>query len=218
MRVSEDRYARDLRRLNLARRLLKYQTRTQSICDWTGMTDARIRTLYRSYDPADVIAQRHRGPSPTATRTFIRSPILRCEASSIAGLGCLLGVIPRKPIPDARHKLPGIETGERLCDVFELYRRIVPGSHFTMDQFILLTLALSEGVDLQLAQCTHCHGALLVDQMAADNSMCWWCRQALLNKQTRAMGAAILAAHAAQLAVDAVPDPTLGYQQSLFDP
>lgn len=217
MRVSEDRYARDLRRLNLARRLLKHQARTQSIRDWTGMTDARVRSLYRSYDPADVIAQRHRGPSPTATRTFIRSPILRCEASSIAGLGCLLGVIPRKPIPDARHQLPGIEAGERLCDVFELYRRIVPGTHFAMDQFILLTLALAEGVDLQLGRCTHCHGALLVDPLAAaDNSMCWWCRQALLNKQTRAMGEAILAAHAAQCGVDAEVDPNAGPQQRLF--
>src|SRR6185437_12914702 len=94
MRVTEDRYVRDLRRLNLARRFLRYRVRTQSICEWTGLTDLRVRALYHSYDASDDASQRHRGPSPTRVHTLLRSPVLRCESSAIAALGYMLRAIP----------------------------------------------------------------------------------------------------------------------------
>src|SRR5580693_2081399 len=126
MRVSEDRYSRDLRRLNLAQRLIRHEVRTQWICAWTGLSD----------DKTSGNVRRHRGPSPTRLASFLRSPTLRAEASAIGGLACASGAIFPTPTPHARRDPPGVEAVERLCHVFELYREGVPQSHFTMDQFI----------------------------------------------------------------------------------
>jgi hypothetical protein len=49
MRISEDRYDRDRQRLELALRFLTHEARTQTIRVWTGLSDDRIRKLYKSY-------------------------------------------------------------------------------------------------------------------------------------------------------------------------
>ena len=49
MRISDDRYSRDRVRLDLALRFIRHEARTQTIRAWTGLTDDRIRKLYRSY-------------------------------------------------------------------------------------------------------------------------------------------------------------------------
>ena len=51
MRVSDDRYTRDRQRLDLALRLIRHEARTFTIRQWTGLSDDRIRKLYRSYVP-----------------------------------------------------------------------------------------------------------------------------------------------------------------------
>jgi hypothetical protein len=49
MRISDDRYSRERQSLDLALRFLRHEARTQTIRTWTGLTDDRIRNLYRSY-------------------------------------------------------------------------------------------------------------------------------------------------------------------------
>ena len=49
MRVSDDRYTRDRERFDLALRLIRHEARTFTIRQWTGLSDDRIRKLYRSY-------------------------------------------------------------------------------------------------------------------------------------------------------------------------
>jgi hypothetical protein len=49
MRITDDRYTRDRLRLDLALRLIRHEARTRTIRSWTGLTDDRIRKLYRSY-------------------------------------------------------------------------------------------------------------------------------------------------------------------------
>src|SRR5580658_4916998 len=68
------------------------------------------------------------------------------------------------------------------CHVFELYRQMVPRSRFTMDRFIRLMIALSEGEDLQIGHCRNCHGALLVDRLGASRRLCPACKQDSLQK------------------------------------
>ena len=48
MRITDDRYTRDRLRLDLALRLIRHEARTCTIRDWTGLSDDRIRKLYRS--------------------------------------------------------------------------------------------------------------------------------------------------------------------------
>ena len=176
MRISEDRYSRDLRSIQLARRLIHHEVRTQSICAWTGLSDERIRNLCRSYRNGSVSPQRHRGPAPSRLTTFLRSPALRCEASAIAGLASVLGIIPRRPLPNARNALPGVELGERLCHAFELFQRMVPDGQLTMDQVILLTLTLAQGEELDVVRCPGCHAALLIDPLSVGSRQCHVCK------------------------------------------
>ena len=49
MRITDDRYTRDRQRFDLALRMIHHEARTCTIRTWTGLTDDRIRKLYRSY-------------------------------------------------------------------------------------------------------------------------------------------------------------------------
>ena len=65
MRISDDRYNRERLSLDLALRFLRHEARTQTIRTWTGLTDDRIRNLYRSYMSRGAhFVPRHRGKSP----------------------------------------------------------------------------------------------------------------------------------------------------------
>ena len=122
MRISDDRYSRDRLRLDLALRFMRHEARTHTIRKWTGLTDDRIRKLYRSYldAPAEPVA-RHRGKSPGQAGFFTRTPRAQQEAAILASLFCLLGVMPCDVVVDAENPLPGVARGERLCQAYEAY-------------------------------------------------------------------------------------------------
>src|SRR5690348_10283846 len=96
MRISDDRYSRDRQRYDLALRFIQHEARTRTIRTWTGLTDDRIRKLYRSYVAEDCDSRliRHRGKSPQQTSYFVRSPRMRQEAAVLASVCYLLGVMP----------------------------------------------------------------------------------------------------------------------------
>jgi hypothetical protein len=215
MRVSEDRYTRDLRRLNLAQRLIRHEVRTQWICAWTGLSDDRVRNLFRSYHRASGEVTRHRGPSPTRLQAFLRSPALRSEASAIGGLACTLGVVPPKGSSNVRRERSTVEAGERLCEVFELYRHIAPQSDFTMDQFFVLMEALGDGEDLAIGHCRNCHGALLIDPLGASRRLCTACKEDSVRKSVDAGGVTQPRSDAAASLTCDEESPVV-YQQSLF--
>jgi hypothetical protein len=215
MRISEDRYSRDLRRIHLAQRMIRHEARTQWIRAWTGLSGERVRNLFHSYEESLEGARRRRGPSPRRIASYLRSPGLRAEASAAGGLACVLGLVPESPMRSAKKTLPNLESGERLCDVYELYRQIVPEAKLTMDQLIILVIALAEQEDLEIAHCRICNGALLVDRLGASRRACLACRQAAPQP---AFDTAVQSTGVA----DASPEDTddtetsIAHQQSLF--
>jgi len=92
MRIYEDRYHRERQRFHVALRFIRLEARTHTIRYWTGLTDDRIRKLYRSYlaDSADRLIRRHRGKSPQRTTLFLRSARLREQSALLASLFRLL--------------------------------------------------------------------------------------------------------------------------------
>ena len=66
MRISDDRYSRDRQRFDIALQFIRHEARTHTIRAWTGLSDDRIRKLYRSYlcDCHSAPLTRHRGKSP----------------------------------------------------------------------------------------------------------------------------------------------------------
>lgn len=173
MRVSEDRYSRDLRSLALGHRLIRHEVRTRWICAMTGLTDERVRNLLHSYGVTAL--PRHRGAAPTSCAVFFRLA-LHPEASALAALARMWKLVPASPVRNARKVLPGLEWGESLCEAFEFFHTVVPRGMLTVDQFILLTLALAEG-KLAVAHCAQCQAAILIDPLEVQLLRCRMCAQ-----------------------------------------
>jgi hypothetical protein len=178
MRVSNDRYSRDLRSIELARRMLVHEARTQTICAWTGLTSDRVRNLARSHGSGETLreAQRHRGPSPSRLSTLLSTVRMRNEAAAVAGLCRVLQVLPEEAAPNARVALPSLTRGERLLGAFELFRGVVPQARLTLEQLVLLILTVAEGDSWGIDHCTRCHATILIDRLGvAPRRLCTHC-------------------------------------------
>src|SRR6185312_12553138 len=160
MRISDDRYSRDRLRLDLALRFIRHEARTQTIRAWTGLTDDRIRKLYRSYfdRAAGGTIARPRGRSPRRAAFFLRNPRLKQEAALIASLCVLLGALPRRTAragAPLAAKLPiaapigslaqGVPQGIALCEAYEAYRALMPAARISFEHLVYLLTALSRG-------------------------------------------------------------------------
>lgn len=176
MRVSDNRYSRDRLRLDLALRFMRHEARTHTIRNWTGLTDDRIRKLYRSYlTTAHSGLTRHRGKSPGQASFFLRSPRVQQEAAVLASLFCLLGVVPGNLVVNAEHPLPGVARGERLCQAYEAYLRFMPNSQITFEHAVLLVNELARGAELSLGDCRVCEATIVVDALALRDIRCHRC-------------------------------------------
>ena len=178
MRVSEERYSRDLRRLNLATTLLRHRVRSGLVMQWTGLPDRRLRTLRgREGHSGEGPAQsRHRGPPPRALSVFFQTAALRSEASAIAVLCQVYEVLPLARGPEALKRLPTVGRGERLCLAYEAYLAVVPDPKYSLEQVFLLLDALTLRDTILLGQCTHCQGAMLLDVQRIETPLCASCR------------------------------------------
>jgi hypothetical protein len=178
MRILDARYGRDLRRHDLALRMIRHEVRTATIRAWSGLSETRIRALYRSYIPQGVIAAlRHRGPPPTSVELLLRSKGFNVEAAGLAGLCCSIGVLPGKPLMEPARELPSLSGGERLCYAFELYQQLVPKPQISLDQLLLIVNALARGDEVALVHCHSCDGAMLMSLLRKPNRVCPYCAQ-----------------------------------------
>jgi hypothetical protein len=177
MRISDDRYSRDRQRFDLALRFIQHEARTRTIRTWTGLTDDRIRKLYRSYICEDSGGgpARHRGKSPQQSTFFIRTPQMRQETAVLASMCYLLGVMPVSHSADAQRTMPGMQRGEALCEAFETYRRLVPAPRISFEHAVYLVTALARGDELRAVSCADCTGLIVVDRYAAQTRRCLAC-------------------------------------------
>ena len=177
MRVTDDRYSRDMLRYDLAVRLIRHEARTQTIRQWTGLTDDRIRKLYRSYVRAGDggCVRRHRGKSPRQVAFFGRSRALQQDTACLASVLSMFGVLPAQRLPDASRALPGVARGELLCDAFETYRRIAHEPRISIEHAAFLAVALAGGAEIRLLQCRQCNGVGPGDPLALRTPTCLSC-------------------------------------------
>src|SRR5450631_1241092 len=123
MRITDDRYTRDRQRFDLAMRMIHHEARTCTIRTWTGLSDDRIRKLYRSYVASHGAGvKRHRGKSPTQTAFFLRNPETRRQSSALAGLFAILGLLQDASAdPRPGGTLAALRWGELFCRTYETY-------------------------------------------------------------------------------------------------
>ena len=176
MRISDDRYSRERLCLDLALRFLRHEARTQTIRTWTGLTDDRIRNLYRSYMSRGAhFVPRHRGKSPHQVAYFTRSLRVQWETAQLASLLSLLAVVPAQPSLEMAGSLPSVARGEKLCYAFETYQTTIPSSQISFEHAVFLAVALARGDQLRLGCCRECSGLLVIERFPLREKRCQYC-------------------------------------------
>ena len=176
MRISDNRYSRDRFRFDLALRFIRHEARTQTIRAWTGLSDDRIRKLYRSYlhEPGFAVV-RPRGKSPQQCTFFTRSPQLKEESSFLASVCSLLGVLPQPGSPVNHKALANVTRGELLCQAFEVYQQLLPSHGISFEHAVFLVTALARGDELALGNCGGCGAVIVLDRSACGAPSCLHC-------------------------------------------
>jgi hypothetical protein len=177
VRVSDARYGRDVRRYELAWKLVRLDARTRTIKEWTGLSGYRIRTFYRGYaagDP-DISGSPLRGVPPTQVQFFWKSGQLRCEAAVLAGLLRIFHAIPALPADVDPDTLPSVPRGERLVRAYEEFLSLVPDTEITIEHAILLLTELVRGEQMEMGRCSICQVLILVDRLSVAAKECAYC-------------------------------------------
>ena len=179
MRISDDRYSRDRLRLDLALRFIHHEARTHTIRAWTGLTDDRIRKLYRTYlfEAGGRTVARHRGKSPRQAAFFTRSMRMRREAAVFASVSSLFGLITPQTIMVDRsaQAAPTVARGALLCEAFEAFCALMGESQISFEHAVFLLSALLAGDELRLAHCRDCSSVLVTDRLALRTPVCNEC-------------------------------------------
>jgi hypothetical protein len=177
MRICDDRYSRERARMELALRFLRHEARTQTIRIWTGLSDDRIRKLYRSYmSHVRRELPRHRGKSPHQVAYFTRSLRLQEESALLASLLSLLGVLPAMT-GSAATALPlaSVRRGELLCQAFEAFRLFLPAAQISFEHAVFLVNALARGDQLRLGDCGGCGSLMVTERFPLRLARCAHC-------------------------------------------
>lgn len=179
MRITDARYARDLRRLNLAMRLIRHEARTSTIRECTGLAGDRIRRLYYAYlRRPGRCSERHRGKSPHAALRVLGSPRLAAEAAVFVWASRQVGVaVPGADAP-GQYLLLSVERAEALCEAFELYRECLPESQLSFEQALCVMRGLWAREEIACGRCVDCGAFVLRDQLSLCQPRCIVCAHA----------------------------------------
>jgi len=178
MRISDDRYARDRLRFDIAMRFIRHEARTHTIRQWTGLTDDRIRKLYRSYlNEAGGAARvhRHRGKSPHQTAHFMRTVRMRHESAVLASVCRMLDVLPATATAEDPRLSPGIRRAHLLCQAYEVYCDVVPAPLISFEHAVFLVATLMRADELALEGCRQCGALVIVDRLSLRQPRCVAC-------------------------------------------
>jgi hypothetical protein len=179
MRITDDRYTRDRLRLDLALRLIRHEARTCTIRDWTGLSDDRIRKLYRSYvaHAGDDRIRRHRGKSPRQASYFLRNAELRLQAASLASFLCQMGMIAGSA-PAAGGGIERLRWAEVFCRAYEAFLELHGRPLIGFEHACFLRRALERQRELCLDDCAECGALVVVSAFAARPAACAFCGEA----------------------------------------
>jgi hypothetical protein len=178
MRVSDDRYTRDRQRLDLALRLIHHEARTYTIRQWTGLSDDRIRKLYRSYvmHHGKHAVLRHRGKSPRQAAFFFRNIELNFQAAQLASLFILYGLVAGTDRGlEPRYHLGSLESGALLCRAYEAYLELHTPAGISFEHAWFLLLALARHDEVGMERCAACGGVRVRDLLAKHKLACSNC-------------------------------------------
>jgi hypothetical protein len=169
MRVSDDRYTKDRQKFDLALRLIRHEARTFTIRQWTGLSDDRIRKLYRSYcaEENSRAILRHRGKSPRQAAFFFRNTEQCFQAAQLASLFLMYGLVSSNGRGlEPRYRVGSLESGRLLCHTYEAYLELHSPDGISFEHAWFLLLALARQDEVGIARCAGCGGLHVRDLLA----------------------------------------------------
>jgi hypothetical protein len=190
LNISNARYFHDRQRHDLALRMIRHEARTRTIRRCTGLSDDRIRRLYKTYIDAEAVLpiRRRRGKSPRQVAFFTRNAQLQFESSFLANLYAAFGLLR-----DRHTTLPeqsSLEIGEVFCDAYETHRQLLHSASISFEHAWFLLQLLNRGEQLRIAHCRQCRSDFLHDLINLSHRDCPTCarsQQALkASRMTRA--------------------------------
>lgn len=166
---------RDMRRLQLAKRLVQHRARTQTIFGFTGISRHQLATLRLRWRVTQTM--RHRGPSPTSFAVFFRSPLARSEGTAAAVIFALF--VPPAHLHAHAHgpQFAELAAGECLCEVFEAFQACFPASELEFEHLVLLIRGIAKRESIGLQACSRCSNATLIDRLATTQQPCGPCER-----------------------------------------
>lgn len=175
MHISNDLYFRDRQRHDLALRMIRHEARTCTIRSCTGLTDDRIRRLYKTFTRhhSHIDVRRRRGKSPRQVAFFTRNIHMQFEASLLNSVFATFGLLQAAGV--AASDDASIEYGESFCDAYEMHRQLLHTTRITFEHAWFLLQLLSRGGTLKNARCRHCGSRYLRDGMNAARISCPFC-------------------------------------------
>lgn len=179
MRITDNRYAGELEKFDLAVRMIGHEARTGTIRCCTGFTEDRIRKLYATYfrGPHGPVIKRRRGKSPRQIGRFVSSSQRQCEATLLACLFiyCEAIKIDGALRPDKAAARDNVRLGFRMCQAFEVYLSLYPDPGLSFEWAWNLHHALVETHELVFATCDGCRAPYVQDAYALDYRRCPVC-------------------------------------------
>jgi hypothetical protein len=163
----DDSVIRQLRCLELARRLIFHEVRTVTIGKITGLSRNRLAALRRRLKVSE--DARHRGPPPRSLDVLLRTARGRTEGAALAALFPLFkSTASIKPSTT-------LDDGEESCDIYDAYLAYYPQSNVRFEELMLLKKSLAKGDLVELGLCRLCKGLIINNRHDCARSTCSHC-------------------------------------------
>lgn len=178
MDLDNDSYSNERSRHDLALRMIRHEARTCTIRECTGLTDDRIRRLYKSYahELSEAPVRRRRGKSPRQVTYFVRNTRAQFESSLLAGAFAAFGLL--HPV---KHRMPSeppdvLDYGRRFCDAYETHQQLLNTQTLSFEHAWFLLQLLNRSGDLHAVRCRNCDSYYLRDKFNLCRHTCPTCR------------------------------------------
>jgi len=183
MHISNERYFHERQRHDLALRMIRHEARTCTIRSCTGLTDDRIRRLYKTYAShmPSAPVRRRRGKSPRQVGFFVRNARAQLESSTLASVFAAFGLWRAQSnahlgLSSAGSSPPGsLEFGRLFCDAYETHRQLLRNADISFEHAWFLLQLLSRNADLHAVRCRHCDSQYLRDRVNVCRRACPVC-------------------------------------------